>query len=63
MISELGVGAIVLAWIGSLELRIKNHVGKDRFNDLKEQSHRIEKKVDALLIHNKINLPKNYDKE
>ena len=52
MLGEIGVGAVVLGWIGSLELRIKNHVGKERFQDLKEQTQRIETKVDTLLIHN-----------
>ena len=54
MISEIGIGAVILAWVGSLELRIKNHVGKDRFNDLKKQTDRIEKKIDAFLLFNNI---------
>lgn len=61
MISEIGIGAIVVAWLGSLELRIKNHVGRDRFQDLKDdmghvkdQTLRIEKKIDAFLVFNNI---------
>lgn len=50
MLSEIGLGAFIVAWFGSLELRIKNHVNKDRFNDLKNQTCRIETKVDKILF-------------
>ncbi len=62
MIGEIGIGAFIVAWFGSLELRIRNHVGKERFNDLKDQTQRIEAKMDAMLIHNNLD-PKTYDKE
>jgi len=54
MLSEIGLGAVIVAWFGSLELRIRNHVGKERFNDLKEQTARIEKKIDSLLVFNNV---------
>jgi len=62
MIGEIGAGAIILGWIGSIELRARSFVNKDRFGDLKEQTQRIENKVDALLIHNNLD-PKNDDKK
>ena len=68
MISEIGLGAVIVAWFGSLELRIRNHVGRDRFNDLKEEVHHarkrifhVDKKIDMLLIHNSLVPPEEDD--
>lgn len=46
---ELIVGAIVTLWLGSIELRLRNSITKDRFNDLIDRIDRIEEKIDALL--------------
>lgn len=62
MFSEIGLGAIAIAYAGALEVRIRNLVNKDRFQDLKDQTERIEKKVDAILIHNNLD-PKDNDSQ
>ena len=72
MIGEIGLGAVIVAWVGSLELRIKNRVSRDRFNDLKDdlkddvcyvkgQILRVDKKIDMLLIHNSLVPPEEDD--
>lgn len=38
----LGAFAVPLVWIGSVEWRLRNKVGKDRFADLQAQTTRVE---------------------
>lgn len=65
MLEQIGVGAIITAWVGSIELRLRGLVGGNRFNDFKEQYvrdiGRVEGKLDALLLKNGLN-PKEHDK-
>lgn len=60
MFGEIGLGAIAVAYVGALEIRIRNLVNKDRFQDLRDDVRRIDKKIDALLIHNNLD-PKDND--
>jgi len=39
-------GAILLAWVGSMEWRLRSKIGKDRFSDLISRLDRIENKID-----------------
>lgn len=41
----LGAFAVPLVWIGSVEWRLRNKVGKDRFKDLQAQTNRIESHI------------------
>ena len=41
-------GAILLAWVGSMEWRLRNKVSGDRFDDFIHRLDRIENKIDKL---------------
>jgi hypothetical protein len=62
VLGEIGIGAVILGWFGSLEYRLRNMVSKERFGDLKEQTNRVEAKIDALLLKNGLD-PKKHDNE
>lgn len=50
MIAEGAIAVVVLgALITSVEVRLRNKVGKDRFEDLKGQTERIERMVYQLV--------------
>lgn len=41
--------SIPLAWVGSIEWRLRGKVNSERFNDLKDQMVRMEGKIDHLI--------------
>ena len=41
-------GAILLAWVGSMEWRLRSKVNNDRFDDFIHLLDRIENKIDQL---------------
>ena len=41
-------GAILLAWVGSMEWRLRGKVSSDRFDDFIHRLDRIETKIDQI---------------